>query len=666
MLTNPKITTDHLVKKALVYVRQSTPRQVLHNQESQRLQYALVERARALGWHQVEVIDDDLGHSASAGTQRAGFKKLLATVVLGDVGMVLSTEVSRLSRTDKDWCHLLEICKVCGTLIGDAEHIYDVNLTDDQLILGIKGTLSVMESSVLKSRLLQGQEHKATRGELYKLVAPGYLCVDGKSLVKDPNVRVQEAIALVFEKFRELWSVRQVFKWFHEEGIELPVNKSVHGKTQLVWQLPTYEAVKYILKSPVYAGAYVHGQRHTTLVLDDANSLRKKSVQQRYDQARVFIPDHHEPYISWEMFERHQQMIAANAHRMAPQDDAVASVRQGHGLLTGLLRCGRCGRKLHVRYWGKSGTAARYVCRGDFSAGGRYCLGFGGATVDKQISEQVLETISPLTLEASLHAAQSYEAARRQITQALRLQIQQVEYEAARAFEQYDQADPKNRLVTSQLESRWNATLEDLTQLQDQLQAMQETVTTLSEADRQMILALGRHFRALWFSDDCDAGLKKKIIRILIKEIMVSLDDDTQELTFIMHWHGGCHTTLSMKKPLSGALKYKTAEQDVALIRNLSVRYDDGEIARVLSKLGRTTPRGKRWNQTRVAYTRKQYGIAAVDKAHLDPHILSLGQAVRYTGVSDTTLMKLINKDILPCHQVAPSALPPSGALRPA
>jgi DNA invertase Pin-like site-specific DNA recombinase len=401
-MTHPKITTDHLAKKAMVYVRQSSPKQVLHNQESQRLQYALVERARSLGWHQIEVIDDDLGHSASDGTRRLGFKKLLATVALGDVGMILSTEASRLSRTDKDWCHLLEICKVCGTLIGDAEHIYDVNVTDDQLILGIKGTLSVMELSVLKSRLFQGQEHKAQRGELYKLVAPGYLCADGTSLVKDPHVRVQEASALVFRKFRALWSVRQVFTWFHEEGMELPVNKSVHGKAQLVWQLPTYHAIKYMLKNPVYAGAYVHGQRHTTLVLDADNRLRKKSVPQRYDQARVFLRDHHEPYISWEMYEQHQQMIAANAHRLAPQDDAVTSVRQGHGLLAGLLRCGRCGRKLQVRYWGKSGTAARYVCRGDFSAGGKYCLGFGGATVDKQISAQILEAISPLTLEASL------------------------------------------------------------------------------------------------------------------------------------------------------------------------------------------------------------------------------------------------------------------------
>src|SRR5499433_1623759 len=275
----------------------------------------------------------------------------------------------------------------------------------------MKGTLSVMESSVLKSRLFQGQEHKAQRGELSKLMAPGYMCADGQALVKDPNVRVQEAMAMVVETFRQLWSVRQVFKWFHEEGIELPVNKSVHGKTPLVWQLPTYEAVKYMLQNPVYAGAYVYGQRHTPLALGDDQSLRKKRVQPRDDQARVFIPDHHEPSISWEMFAHHQRLTAANAHRIASQDEAAASVRQGHGLLTGRLRCGRCGRKLHVRYWGKSGTAARYLCKGDCSAGGAYCIGFGGATVDKKLSEQVREAISPLTLEASLHAAQSYEAA---------------------------------------------------------------------------------------------------------------------------------------------------------------------------------------------------------------------------------------------------------------
>jgi hypothetical protein len=392
------------------------------------------------------------------------------------------------------------------------------------------------------------------------------------------------------------------------------------------------------------------------LILDDDHNLRKKTLHQRYDQARVLIPDHHEPYISWERYEQHQRMIAANAHRMAPRDDAVASVRHGHGLLTGLLRCGRCGRKLHVRYWGKSGTAARYLCQGDFSAGGGYCIGFGGASVDKKISEQVLEAISPLTLEASIQAAQSYENHHSDQIKCLQLQIQQVEYEAMRAFEQYDQVDPRHRLVASQLESRWNIKLEELDQLKDQLEGMQKTIITLSEKDRQAIMALGSHFSELWFHESCSVDLKKKIMRILIKEIIVNLDDHARELTFIIHWHGGCHSTFSMVKPMSGAVKYKTPEEDIDLIRNMAVRYRDEEIARVLSKLGRTTARGKRWNRTRVAYTRKLYGIATVDRTHGDPDLLTLGQAVKYTGVSDTTLMKLINQQILPCNQIAPYA----------
>ena len=329
---------------------------------------------------------------------------------------------------------------MCGPLIGDAEHISDVKVTEDPWIRGSKGTLSVMELRVLKSRLFQGQEHKAQRGELDKLVAPGSLCAEGTSLVKAPHGRVQEAIALVLRKWRALWSVRQVLTWFHEEGMALPVHKSVQGTMQLGWPLPTYQAIKYILKNPVYAGVYVHGQRQTTLGLGGDNSLRKKSVLQRYEQARGVLRAHHEPSISWEMYAQPQQMSAANAHRMAPQDEAVTSVRPGQGLLTGLLRCGRCGRTLQGRYWGKSGTAARYGCRGDFRASGTDGLGFGGATVDKQSSTQILEAIRPLSIEASLKAAQSYEAAQRETTYALRVQIQQVEYEAARAFEQDDQA----------------------------------------------------------------------------------------------------------------------------------------------------------------------------------------------------------------------------------
>jgi DNA invertase Pin-like site-specific DNA recombinase len=262
MTDSRKITAERRSRRAIVYLRQSSERQVRHNQESQRLQYALVDRARDLGWSQVEVIDTDLGSSAAIGAgPREGFQRLLAAVALGDVGIVLSREASRLSRTDKDWCHLLEICQLFDTLLADAERVYDLSLLDDQLILGIKGTLSVVELKTLRMRLYQGMEEKARRGELIRLLPPGYVCDVLGKVVKDPDERVREAIASVFRKFRELWSIRQTYLWFHQHGIELPVNRVRAGKHQIVFKLPTHSFVSRVLRNPFYAGAYVYGRR---------------------------------------------------------------------------------------------------------------------------------------------------------------------------------------------------------------------------------------------------------------------------------------------------------------------------------------------------------------------------------------------------------------------
>ncbi|MCA1617583.1 MAG: recombinase family protein, partial [Acidobacteria bacterium] len=402
--TAQTITPDHLARKAVVYLRQSSLQQVKQNLESQRLQYALADKAKALGFHHVEIIDCDLGVSAGPGAQaREGFTQLLANVALGDVGIVLSRELSRLSRTDKDWCHLMELCQLFNVLIADADNLYDLNRLDDQLVLGIKGTLSVIELKVLKLRLLQGMEAKAKRGELIRVLAPGYVCDLAGHIVKDPNLRVQEAIALVFKKFRELASIRQTYRWFHEETIELPVNKAVAGRFQLVWKLPTQSFVSDVLHNPLYAGAYVYGRRPREVVVKEGRAVKRQGCPRPPEAAKVFIQDHHPSYISWTEYERNQQIMHGN-HGNFGLDESVMAVRAGHGLLTGLLRCGRCGRKLHIRYWGKQGTAARYLCEGDFPTGGRYCLGFGGGTVDKRLSEEILNALSPLGVEASLAA----------------------------------------------------------------------------------------------------------------------------------------------------------------------------------------------------------------------------------------------------------------------
>jgi DNA invertase Pin-like site-specific DNA recombinase len=649
-----KITPEHLARKALVYLRQSSLAQVKQNQESQRLQYALTDTAETYGFKRVEVIDCDLGMSAATGAQaREGFKRVLASVAMGEVGMVLSRELSRLSRTDKDWCQLMELCQVFNTLIADAENLYDLNRLDDQLVLGIKGTLSVVELKTLKFRLQQGREAKAKRGELGWRLAPGYITDPVGQIVKDPNLRVQEAIALVFRKFAELGSIRQSHRWFHEETIELPVNKS--DQFQLVWQLPTVSFINDVLHNPLYAGAYVYGRRPTEVVVKHGQALRRQRSVLLAENASVFIPDHHPSYISWAQYQRNQDIMRSNGGNFT-QDESALAVRSGQGLLTGLLRCARCGRKLHIRYWGKSGTAARYVCAGDFATGGQYCLGFGGATVDKRLSEEILKVISPRGLNASIAAIERLSNQDSDRRAALERQLQQLQYESQRAFDQYNQADPANRLVADVLEQRWNDKLEALERLQGELDAHSEASAPLSPAKTEAILALGNDFAAVWNDPACPMVLRKKIARTLINEIVIDLDEAAQALQMIIHWHGGCHTSLTLPKPRSGAVAHKTTLKDLDLITKMARRYRDDEIARVLSKLGRRTGKGNRWTQSRVAYVRKKYDIATPDLDKLDPDILTLGQATKYCSVSDTTLIRLIKEDILAVEQVAPYA----------
>lgn len=651
-----KLTPAHLSRKAVVYLRQSSLAQVRQNRESQRLQYALADTAKRYGFARIEVIDRNLGMSAASGARaREGFKQLLASIALGEVGMVLSRELSRLSRTEKDWCHLMELCQLFNTLIGDAENVYDLARLDDQLILGIKGTLSVVELKTLKLRLQQGREAKAKRGELGRCLAPGYVFDAGGNLVKDPNLRVQEAIELVFRKFGELASVRQTHRWFQEERIEVPVNKSRDGRVQLHWQLPTLSFLSGVLHNPLYADAYVYGRRPTEVAVKDGATVKRQRAALAAEEASVFIAEHHQGYIAWADYQRHLDIMRSNGGNFA-RDEAALAVRQGQGLLTGLMRCARCGRKLHIRYWGKSGTAARYVCVGDFATGGKYCLGFGGATVDKRLSELLVQVLSPHGLEASAAALAKLATQHDDRRGALERQLQQVRYEAERAFVQYDQADPRNRLAAEVLEQRWNDKLEEQQRLEAELQRLSEARAVVTPADEAAIRALGNDFAQVWNDAACPMTLKKQIARTLIREIVVDLDDTTQQLHLVVHWQGGCHTTFSMPKPQSGAVAHKTALEDVELITRMSIRYGDDEIARVLSKLGRRTGKGNRWTHSRVASVRRKHGIAAPDPSAFDSNLLTLAQAVKYTNTSDTTLMRLIKANILPAGQIAPYA----------
>ena len=653
LLHSPKIKPEHLARRAIVYLRQSSDKQVRQNKESQYLQYDLAQRMRAFGWKEVEIIDSDLGFSAAIGSaRREGFERVLSSVALGEVGIVVSREASRLSRTDKDWCRLVEVCQIFGTLIGDEQQVYDLSYLDDQLVLGIKGTLSVVELKVLRQRLQEGQEAKARRGELLKRLPVGYVRDPTGKVVFHPDQRVYEAIQLVLAKFRELWSVRQTFQWFRDHDVELPVNP-IRG-TGLVWKTPSQSLVRDVLRNPFYGGAYVWGRRPVKTLLVEGRLEKRQSAICRAEECRVFIPDHHPGYIDWATYEENQRMISRNSVNWEA-DESMAAIRGGQGLLVGLLRCGRCGRKLHVRYWGGRGTHARYLCKGDYDAGGQYCIGFGGALVDRRLSQELLRVISPLGVEASLRAIEELgvgEAAQRG---ALSNELKQLEYEARKAFEQYDAVDARNRLVAAELERRWNEKLEQTERVRQRLSILREKRYWLSSDDEERIRLMGENFVEVWNSDRCPPTLKKMLFRTAIEEIVVRTGAKKETLQFILHWKGGVHTQLEMERPRSGA-DSATSMEALEIIRRMAVRHGDDQIASVLNRLGYLTGKGKRWNQIRVATARRNHSIAGQKRALPDPDNVSLNEAARLCGVSHHTLERLVEGGILKREQVAPRA----------
>jgi len=517
------ITPDHLARGAFVYVRQSTNDQVLHNHESRRRQYGLVDRARALGWATVEVIDDDLGRSGS-GVSRPGFEKLLAAICEGRVGAVVSIEASRLARNGRDWHTLLEFCGLVGTLIVDEDGVYDPRHPNDRLLLGMKGTMSEMELSLFRQRSLEALKQKARRGELFLTVAIGYLKTSHDRIEKDPDRRVQEAITLAFTKFAALQTVRQVHLWMRQERLPLPATEYGPEGRKVIWKLPVYNTLHHLLTNPIYAGAYVFGRTGSRITIEAGRKRIVRGFRKDRDSWEVLIHDHHEGYISWAEFERNQSLIADNANGKSFM--SRGSIRRGEALLAGLLRCGHCGRKLHVAYSGESGSSGRYHCRGgQINHGGDRCISFGGMRIDRAVGAEVIDRLQPLGIEAAIGAMEARRTENTEKRRQLQLAIEQARFEAARARRQYDAVDPDNRLVAAELEHRWNERLLAVRALQEEQDGLAATEqTTLTEAEHRHLLALGADVEAAWNSPGATPATRKRIIRTLIEEIVVRVE----------------------------------------------------------------------------------------------------------------------------------------------
>jgi excisionase family DNA binding protein len=654
-----KITPDHLARGAFVYVRQSTQDQLLHNHESRRRQYALADRARALGFSSVEVIDDDLGRSGG-GAARPGFERLLVSICEGRVGLVLAVEASRLARNGRDWHTLLEFCGLVGCLLADEDGIYDARLPNDRLLLGMKGTMSEMELSVLRQRSLEALRQKARRGELFVNVAVGYVRVRHDRIALDPDLRVREAIALVFRKFAAFQSVRQVHLWLRQERIRLPVTEIDEHGQRIAWKPPVYSSVLRILTNPVYAGAYAFGRTCSRVTVEDGRKRVVRGFRRERADWEVLIPEHHEGYVCWAEFERNQRLIADNAHSKGVM--ARGSVRRGDALLAGLLRCGHCGRRLHVSYSGTQGFCVRYSCQGaHFNHGTQRCIAFGGLRVDAAVAAETLRLLAPLGIEAALRAIEAREAdadaARRQVE----LALTQARYEADLARRQYDVVDPGNRLVAAELERRWNDRLVEVRSLEERLAAhASERPEAPSAAERDRLMALGADLEAAWRHPRATAETRKRILRAAIAEIVARVADRTIDL--VIHWQGGDHTRLIVPKNRPGQHRWSSSAAVDDLIRGLARRQPDAAIAATLNRSGLRTSKGNSWTEARVRSLRSAHDIAVHRPGEMaERGELKLEEAAELLQVSRMTVLRLISGGSITASQVckgAPWAIP--------
>ncbi|HEV3119979.1 MAG TPA: recombinase family protein, partial [Gemmataceae bacterium] len=457
-----KIHSHHLQRRAILYVRQSSTFQVAHNLESQKLQYAMQDRLRQLGWTEIEVVDDDLGRSASGGVTRAGFERMIAEVCLGHVGAVAAREVSRFARNSRDWQQLIEVCRLVDTLLIDQESVYSPRQSNDRLLLGVKGSLNEYEVDLLRQRAWEARLEKARRGELVVAVPVGFLKTDDQRVEKDPDRRVQEAVSLIFRKFMEFGSVRQTLLWFLEEELPVPVQQT-DGAT--VWRRPAYSSLHRVLTNPTYGGAYAYGKTGAALPAVPGNpggGRRRKPP----DEWLVLIPGKHDGYISWEQFQQIQQRIADNVF-----DEArPGAAKRGAALLAGMLRCRRCGRKLTVHYTGCGHAVLRYACRrGWLDQGEPRCISFGGLPVDEALRRELLKVVQPGAVEAARLAGLQAEQTRDEVLSALERELEAARYTAGRAGKQFDAADPENRLVAAELERRWEQALQHVQELEQRV-----------------------------------------------------------------------------------------------------------------------------------------------------------------------------------------------------
>jgi len=643
-----KVRADHLKRNAYVYIRQSTLQQVLHNTESAQRQYALKQRAIALGWpvERVTVIDSDLGQSGASAADREGFQKLVAEVGMGHAGIVLGLEVSRLARNCSDWHRLLEICGLTDTLILDEDGLYDPGNFNDRLLLGLKGTMSEAELHILRARLQGGIRSKARRGELRMPLPVGLVYDAQERVVLDPNKQVQQAMRTFFQAYQRHGSAMAVVKHFRQNGLSFP--RRLGGginKGRLAWGALGHTRAIQILRNPRYAGAFVFGRTRTCKTANGCAGYRRLPQKDWH----TLIPDAHPGYIRWQQYQDNLRTLRACAQARG-SDRRKSPPGQGPALLQGLTVCGVCGRRMTVRYHRRRGKLVPdYMCQhGSTNHGEPVCQQIPGSGIDRAIGELLLEMVQPVTLELAFAVQAELQARLDEVDELRRQQVERARYEAELARNRYMQVDPNNRLVADALEADWNDKLRAFSEAQEQYeQQRQKDRAVLDDESRQKVLALAQDLPRLWHDPRTSDQDRKRMVRLLIEDVTLT---KAQALRLQIRFKGGATRTLTLPLPQTSWQLRMTDPQVVSEIDHLLETHTEDQIARELNGRGRRSGMGHRFTPRTVAFIRRRYHLKSRYTRLREAGMLTRSEVARQLGVSPATVGRWRNHGLLLGH----------------
>jgi len=651
-----EITKEHRCRKAYVYVRQSSQRQVMEHYASHEVQRNLVARARSLGWTEknIEIIDEDLGVSATGAKERSGYEKLISNICLGNIGAIFILYASRLARNGKEWHHSLEMCSLFNVLIIDRDTIYDPHLPNDRLWLGMQGSFSEYEVSQMQIRAKEAILLKASRGELIKLLPAGFIATEDRRIELDPDQRIQQTIRGVFSRFDQLGSVRQVNIRHRQEQIQLPVRNIKKG-FKVVWRLPGYDTIYRILTNPLYAGIYMYPKTKTITRAINGRVVKTAGHRVTKEDKPILIYDLFPAYISKEQFERNQQIIAENAN--VSLGDNKGAAREGKSLLKGLMRCGHCGRKLRVRY-AVNRAQHYYHCSSAISHNAQKgCICFSGSKLDAIITDEIIKVLQPHAIEAAILAEEKWQQMAKEKQDAIYYALEQARYEADRIERQYNSVEPENYLVSRTLSERWQQALEKVAELDQQYQQSLSEQQPITAEEKKQLFGLANHLDRIWDHPNSDARTKTRIVRLLIHEIWVKRISDTK-IKATIHWQGGIHTECEFYRRKQGSnnkepkIHHRIALRE--LIKKLAFVCDDKAIARILNRnqyrdnhIDNAT-----WNQSLVRELRQRFSIREYsEEAYRNRNLVNLKEAAQSLHVSMSTVLEMIQYGIIQANQ---------------